>query len=73
MPKSALTSPAVDPTTRTFAVRVTVDDADASVQWGMTANVGVLGTGESNVALLPLTAIYHHEGKPAVWRFDPTR
>ena len=64
-------SPAVDPTTRTFAVRVTIDDADASVQWGMTANVGVLGASESNVALLPLTSIYHHEGKPAVWRFDP--
>ena len=34
-------APAVDPTTRTFAVRVTIEDADASVQWGMTANVGV--------------------------------
>ena len=64
-------SPAVDPTTRTFAVRVTIDDADASVQWGMTANVGVMGVEESKVALLPLTSIYHHEGKPAVWRYDP--
>jgi RND family efflux transporter MFP subunit len=64
-------SPAVDPATRTFAVRVTVDDPDASVQWGMTANVGVMGAGESNAALLPLTSIYHHEGKPAVWRYDP--
>jgi len=64
-------SPAVDPTTRTFAVRVTVEEADASVQWGMTANVGVVGAGVSNVALLPLTSIYHHEGRPAVWRYDP--
>lgn len=64
-------SPAVDPTTRTFAVRVTIDDADASVQWGMTANVGVMAVTESSVALLPLTSIYHHEGKPAVWRYDP--
>jgi membrane fusion protein, multidrug efflux system len=64
-------SPAVDPTTRTFAVRVTIDDADASVQWGMTANVGVMAMTESSVALLPLTSIYHHDGKPAVWRYDP--
>jgi RND family efflux transporter MFP subunit len=64
-------SPAVDPATRTFAVRVTIDDADASVQWGMTANVGVMGVEEAKVALLPLTSIYHHEGKPAVWRYDP--
>jgi membrane fusion protein, multidrug efflux system len=64
-------SPAVDPTTRTFAVRLTIEGADASVQWGMTANVGVLGPTDSSVALLPLTSIYHHEGKPAVWRYDP--
>ena len=64
-------SPAVDPTTRTFAVRVTIEDPDASVQWGMTASVGVMGAGESNVAVLPLTSIYHDEGKPAVWRYDP--
>jgi len=64
-------SPAVDPTTRTFAVRVTIDDADASVQWGMTANVGVMAVTKPGVAVLPLTSIYHHEGKPAVWRYDP--
>ena len=64
-------SPAVDPTTRTFAVRVSIEGADPSVQWGMTANVGVLGAVESNGALLPLTSIYHSDGKPAVWRYDP--
>jgi RND family efflux transporter MFP subunit len=63
-------APAVDPATRTFAVRVAIDNADASVQWGMTANVGVVGAGNASAALLPLTSIYHHEGKPAVWRYD---
>jgi membrane fusion protein, multidrug efflux system len=63
-------APAVDPVTRTFAVRVSIVDADAAVQWGMTANVGVLAGGE-RVALVPLTAIYQRDGKPAVWRFDP--
>lgn len=63
-------APAVDPTTRTFAVRVTIVDADPSVQWGMTANVGVLGEGKSQSALLPLTSIYQMNGAPAVWRYD---
>jgi RND family efflux transporter MFP subunit len=64
-------SPAVDPVTRTFAVRVSIVDADASVQWGMTANVGVVTQSTASAALLPLTSIYHQDGKPAVWRFDP--
>ncbi|MCC6196524.1 MAG: efflux RND transporter periplasmic adaptor subunit [Burkholderiales bacterium] len=64
-------APAVDPATRTFAVRVVIVDADASVQWGMTANVGVAGAGNGSAALLPLTSIHHRDGKPAVWRYDP--
>jgi RND family efflux transporter MFP subunit len=64
-------APAVDPTTRTFAVRVSILDADASVQWGMTASVGVVTANAGSAALLPLTSIYHEDGKPAVWRFDP--
>ena len=64
-------APAVDATTRTFAVRVSLPEADHSVQWGMTANVGVMGSGETKGALLPLTSIYHRDGKPAVWKFDP--
>jgi RND family efflux transporter MFP subunit len=63
-------APAVDPVTRTFAVRVSILDRDAAVQWGMTANVAVVASGE-RVAVLPLTSVYQREGKPAVWRFDP--
>jgi RND family efflux transporter MFP subunit len=65
-------APAVDPVTRTFAVRVAVPGADASLAWGMTANVAVVGAGDANAALVPLAAIYHDpHGKPAVWVFDP--
>jgi len=64
-------SPAVDPTTRTFAVRVTIVDPDPAVQWGMTANVALIGPGNAQAALLPLTSIYQKDGKPAVWRYDP--
>jgi len=64
-------SPSVDAVTRTFAVRVAIANPDPAVQWGMTANVGVLGNGAANSAILPATSIYQQDGKPAVWRFDP--
>jgi len=64
-------APAVDPATRTFAVRVSIVAPDATVQWGMTANVGLLTATGAPQAVVPLTAIYHKDGQPAVWRFDP--
>jgi membrane fusion protein, multidrug efflux system len=64
-------SPSVDAVTRTFAVRVAIFNPDPAVQWGMTANVGVLGDSAPNAAVLPSTSIYQQDGKPAVWRFDP--
>jgi len=64
-------APAVDPATRTFAVRVAIVDPDPGVQWGMTANVGLLATTATPTAVVPLTSIYHKDGQAAVWRFDP--
>lgn len=65
-------SPAVDPVTRTFAVRVSVIAADAALNWGMTANVIVAGAREAAAALVPLPSIYHRpDGTPAVWIYDP--
>jgi RND family efflux transporter MFP subunit len=64
-------APAVDPATRTFAVRVSILTPDPAMQWGMTANVVVRGDGIGNVAVLPLTALYQQDGKPAVWIYDP--
>ena len=63
-------APAVDPMTRTFAVRVAILEPDPALQWGMTANVVLRGSGLGNAALLPLTALYQQQGKPAVWVFD---
>ncbi len=63
-------SPAVDAMTRTFAVRVAIANPDPSVQWGMTANVGVIADSAPDSALLPPTSIYQQGGKPAVWRYD---
>ena len=56
---------------RTFSVRVSVPDADATLSWGMTANVATLGANASQAAIVPLTSVYHDaEGKPAVWVYD---
>jgi len=65
-------SPAVDPATRTFAVRVAVLAPDASLQWGMTATVGLIAQGPADAALLPLTTLYRQDGQPAVWIYDET-
>jgi len=64
-------APAVDAATRTFAVRVSLLDADASLAWGMTANVVVPSQTAANVALLPLASIYRDNDRPAVWVYDP--
>lgn len=64
-------APSVDPATRTFAVRVSVLDSDPALQWGMTANVGVINQGASAAALLPSSSVYHAtDGAPAVWIYD---
>jgi RND family efflux transporter MFP subunit len=65
-------SPAVDPVTRTFAVRVSILDPDAALRWGMTANVGIITDAQRDAALLPLSSIYHaSDGAAAVWIYDP--
>ena len=64
-------APAVDPITRTFAIRVSLLEADAALQWGMTANV-VLVNNDAPAAVVPLTAIYRKGDDAAVWVYDPT-
>ena len=64
-------SPSVDPVTRTFAVRVAVPSADASLQWGMTANVALTADGPADAALLPLASLHRQDAAPAVWIYDP--
>jgi RND family efflux transporter MFP subunit len=64
-------APAVDPATRTFAVRVAVLAPDPALQWGMTANVLLRGESAGGASLLPLTALHQRDGKPAVWIYDP--
>jgi multidrug efflux system membrane fusion protein len=64
-------SPEADPRTRTYDVRVALDDAEAPVKLGMTARV-YLDAGDAPRALmLPLSALHEKDGAPAVWVLDP--
>ena len=66
-------APAADPATRTYAVRVSVPDADAALLWGMTASVAWPGGQDAlpqTAALLPLTALTQQGEQPAVWVLD---
>ena len=63
-------SPSADAVTRTYMVKVTVVDADPSVQLGMTANVFVKGGSKVEAARLPLTALFQKGTEPAVWVID---
>ena len=60
-------SPVADPTTRTFAARVSIPEPDARVLLGMTANVHFRRAGVDSRLAVPLTAVFQKDGKPAVW------
>ncbi|HTT37300.1 MAG TPA: efflux RND transporter periplasmic adaptor subunit [Burkholderiales bacterium] len=64
-------SPSADAVTRTYTVKVTVLDPDATVQLGMTANVFLREAARPTVARLPLTALFQKGTEPAVWVVDP--
>ncbi|MFN0306242.1 MAG: efflux RND transporter periplasmic adaptor subunit [Burkholderiales bacterium] len=65
-------APSADATTRTFAARIRVINADDAVSLGVTANVVVGGDPTISRIVVPLTAVGDREGKPVVWVVDPT-
>jgi len=64
-------SPAADPVTRTYAVRVSLPDAPPAMLLGasITGQVTIDHAGE--VAVLPATALFQKDSQPAVWVVDP--
>ena len=61
-------SPVADPVTRTFAARVSLEDADPLLPLGMTATVRFPSTAPGVAPLLvPLAAIFQKGSRPAVW------
>jgi RND family efflux transporter MFP subunit len=59
-------SPVADPATRTYAARIALGGEDSRLSIGMTAELRVHGEGGSSPRL-PLSALFHQDGKPAVW------
>jgi multidrug efflux system membrane fusion protein len=63
-------SPEADRITRTYRVRVTLDDSDATPKLGQSARVVFVDAAKAQQALIPLSALYEQAGKPAVWLVD---
>ncbi len=59
-------APMADSTTRTYKVRVALDNIPEAVKLGMTAKV-ILNTGNSTDFVIPTSAIYQTGDKPHVW------
>ena len=65
-------SPGADAVTRTYAVRVAVVGADATMRLGMTASVLLRQAAAVDAVVLPLTALYQQGEKTALWVVDAT-
>jgi RND family efflux transporter MFP subunit len=63
-------APQADPTTRTYAVRVSLPNAPPEMRLGATVT-GRVELPAQNVVGLPGSAFFEKDGKPAVWVFDP--
>ena len=63
-------SPSADPTTRTYAARFSLPEADADVQLGMTGTLTLADGRGLRVAKLPLSALYNQGRGPGLWVVD---
>lgn len=64
-------APQADPVTRTFEVKVGLDDPPAAMRLGATVT-GRLMMDAGPVIEIPATALTQVDRKPAVWVVDPT-
>ncbi len=65
-------SPVADPASRTYSARISLQDEDGSFAIGMTAELRVRTDTEA-APQIPLGALFHRDGKPAVWVMDEDR
>lgn len=63
-------SPSADQTTRTFAARYSILDADAQAAIGMSATLTIAPSGAAPMAAVPLSALYNQGQGPALWKVD---
>lgn len=64
-------SPDVDPTSRTYRVRMTLADPDADAAMGRTVTVRLRTTRALPAAPLPLAAVLNEGAGASVWRLSP--
>ncbi|MBM7124583.1 efflux RND transporter periplasmic adaptor subunit [Dyella flava] len=65
-------APAADPQSRTYLVKLTIDQPSSRLQLGMTADAVLQGTQPSKAAVsIPATALFHQGEHPAVWVVRP--
>ena len=60
-----------DPVTRTFAVRVSLENPSELMRFGATVR-GTVVMEEKRIIQLPSSAVFQLENRPAVWVFDPS-
>jgi multidrug efflux system membrane fusion protein len=65
-------SPVADPASRTYAARISLQREDGALALGMTAELRVRAPAET-LAQVPLSAVFHREGRPAVWVVEGER
>lgn len=63
-------SPVADPTTRTYQVKVSIDNPPPAMRFGASV-LGRLKATTAPVTVLPGSALYDKGGTPAVWVVDP--
>lgn len=63
-------APAADAATRSYAVRVSVADADDALPLGATASAAFAGSRDAAQTVLPLTAVTRVDGRATVWVVD---
>jgi RND family efflux transporter MFP subunit len=64
-------APMTDSATRQYTARISIVDADPSIELGMTAHVHLAGQRAADVYRLPLTALYQKNGRSFVWIVAP--
>ncbi len=62
-------SPVADPTTRTYQVKVSLENPPVAMRFGASV-LGRLKATTAPVIVLPGSALYDQGGKPAVWIYD---
>ncbi len=65
-------APGADATTRTYRVRVAFADESSNPRLGQTARVYFASQDNVGQFLVPLSAVYEKDGKPALWNVDPS-